>query len=298
MRRCTALFPGGNHEHPSHVVTAIAVLGPGLGKEGVLEGAALVGHVDEVAEVRLGSLRWRVHTNASRSARRRSASRRYWPATTDHPRLGARRDASAAILAASSGLVRTLRSASAIASGSSWSTTIPAPLESNSTACGKAVATTGRPGRDGVDEHARRHLVLGVIGQDDHLAGLDQSRQRRHVAIVGVEVDGRGNPVSLGLLNPRLTVRLSVCRQNLGMRPAGHQVARPRREIVQRPHGLNGAFDSLARTDQTPGQDDGPAYPVRHDTGLWGWQRRGRWFSPWKRRRRSRHTGGPGPPPS
>ena len=43
--RCTASFPSGNDKHAGHVVTAVAVLRSGLGKEGVLEGAALVGHV-------------------------------------------------------------------------------------------------------------------------------------------------------------------------------------------------------------------------------------------------------------
>ena len=35
--------------------------------------------------------------------------------------------------------------ASASATGSRWGTTSPAPLPSSSTACGKAVTTTGRP---------------------------------------------------------------------------------------------------------------------------------------------------------
>ena len=35
---------------------------------------------------------------------------------------------------------------------------------------------------------------------------------------------------------------------------------------MQRPHGLNGAFDSLARPDEPPGQYEGPTDPLGHDT--------------------------------
>ena len=47
----------------------------------------------------------------------------------------------------------TARIASASAAGSRWGTTIPAPLPSSSTACGKAVDDDGPAGGDGVDEH-------------------------------------------------------------------------------------------------------------------------------------------------
>src|ERR1700734_1071622 len=136
---------GRNDKHACHVVGAEAVLGPGLAEESMLESSTRIGQGHEVGEVRLRSLQRGPHTSDNCSAMSRSASRRYSPAMFDHPRLGARRDASAAMCAASSGLERTLLRASAIASGSSWSTTSPAPLESNSTAWGNAVATTGRP---------------------------------------------------------------------------------------------------------------------------------------------------------
>ena len=45
-------------------------------------------------------------------------------------------------------------------------------------------------GGNGVDEDAGRHLVLGVIGQNDDCAGLDQGGERLDIAIVGVEDDG------------------------------------------------------------------------------------------------------------
>ncbi len=107
-RRRTVRFAGCNDQNAGHVVRAISVFGSGLAIEGMFERAASVGHGDEVAEVRLRDVPRRGHTNASRSARRPSAKCRYSPATTDQPRLGASRDASAAILAASSGLVSTL----------------------------------------------------------------------------------------------------------------------------------------------------------------------------------------------
>src|ERR1700733_5274481 len=132
--RRIALFSRRDDEHAGHVVAAVAVLRSGLVEEGVFEGPVRIRHGDEVAEVRLRSLQRWVHTSDSCSERRRSARCTYSPATTDQPRRGARREASAAMLAASSGLVRTLLSAFAIASGSSWSTTIPAPLESSSIA--------------------------------------------------------------------------------------------------------------------------------------------------------------------
>ena len=54
LRRVAVAFSSWDDEHPRHVVTAVAVLWSGLIKQGMLEGAALVGHVDQVREVRLG----------------------------------------------------------------------------------------------------------------------------------------------------------------------------------------------------------------------------------------------------
>ena len=42
---------GGHDEHPGHVVGAVAVLGPGFGEAGVLEGAATVGQPQQMVEV-------------------------------------------------------------------------------------------------------------------------------------------------------------------------------------------------------------------------------------------------------
>jgi hypothetical protein len=117
-RRRGAWFPGSNHQHAGHVVGAIPMLWSWLAIQGMFESASTVGHGDEMSEVRFGNVPSRGHTNAS-SAKRQSAKSTYSPATTDQPRVGARRDASAAMLAANSGRVSTLLSARAIASGSS-----------------------------------------------------------------------------------------------------------------------------------------------------------------------------------
>ena len=60
MARCASpgrgRFPSGDDEDTGHVIAAIAMFGSGLRKEGMLESATLVGHGDQVAEVRLGNL--------------------------------------------------------------------------------------------------------------------------------------------------------------------------------------------------------------------------------------------------
>ena len=194
------------------------------------------------------------------------AKSRYSPATTGHPRLGASRDASAAILAASSGLVRTLLSAQRHCIRVIVVDDEPGAAREQLDGVREGRRHHRSSGRDGINEDAGRHLLLGVIGQDDHFAGLDQCGERRHIAIVGIEDDGRGDPEALRLLHPVLTVGLSVGGEDLGVGLAGHQVARPHREIVQRSHGLNGSFDSFARPDESPREYDGPTGPFGHDT--------------------------------
>ncbi len=144
-RRGALRFAGGDDQHAGHVVGAVAVLAAS-------------------ARGRAHARRWHARRSCGGGGENRAREHavrlipvravlrgddrpgcRYSPATTDHPRLGAMRHASAAMAAASSGLVRTRRSAWASASGSSWPTTMPAPVESSSAACGNAVATTGLP---------------------------------------------------------------------------------------------------------------------------------------------------------
>ena len=60
---------GGDNKDPGHVVGAVAVLGPGFGETGVLEGAATVRHPQQMVEYR--GRRGGGHTNAGRSARSR-----------------------------------------------------------------------------------------------------------------------------------------------------------------------------------------------------------------------------------
>ena len=71
--RISVGLSGGHHEHPGHVVGAVAVLGPGLGETSVLEGAATIRHPQQMGEYR--GRRGRGHTSAGRSARSRSARR-------------------------------------------------------------------------------------------------------------------------------------------------------------------------------------------------------------------------------
>ena len=63
----------------------------------------------------------------------------------------------------------------------------------------------------------------------------------------------------LACSDPVSPVRLSVRGEDLGMCLARHQIAGPHREIVQCPHRINGPFNSLARPDEAPRQNDGPA---------------------------------------
>src|ERR1700682_4497448 len=134
---------GGDDKDTGHVVGAVAALAPGLGQQSVLEGAATVGQPQQMVEYR--SRRRRGHTRARRCVWTRCARLRYALATTGRAISGANRRASAAMSPASRGCVSTRRRADARASGSSWPTTMPAPLERSSTACGNAVATTGLP---------------------------------------------------------------------------------------------------------------------------------------------------------
>ena len=69
-----------------------------------------------------------------------------------------------------------------------------------------------------------------------------------------------------GLLHPVSSVRLSVCSKDFGVGLARHQIAGPHREIVQRPHRINGSFDSLAWSDEAPRQQDGSARVLGHDS--------------------------------
>ena len=96
-------FSGGDDEHPGHVVGAVAVLGPGLGEAGVLEGAATVRQPQQMVE--FGRRRRGGHTSARRSARSRCARLQIRtrpppatpsPAPIDGPRRPSRRRAAAA----------------------------------------------------------------------------------------------------------------------------------------------------------------------------------------------------------
>ena len=134
-------------EHTRHVVGAVAVLGPGLGEPGVLEGAATR---------RSSRRRWaksgaggtaRSHQHRPLASRNRSGQlARYARATTGQPSAG-RQPAPPRPPCA-----RPVPARSAPGAGPTPShrdrrgaTTMPAPLANSSTACGKAVATTGLP---------------------------------------------------------------------------------------------------------------------------------------------------------
>ena len=169
-RRCTASFPGGNAEHSGHVVGAVAVLGPGLAEEGVLERAAFVGHGEEVAEVRLESLGRHAHTSASRSVSEairhvQVLTRHHRPAETrceprcfgghlggelgpgEDPPEGARHCIGVVVVDHQSGTAREQFNGVRKGRRYHWSS-----------------------GRNGIDEDAGSDLVFGVVGQDDHRA--------------------------------------------------------------------------------------------------------------------------------
>ena len=131
-------------EDPRHVVGAVAVLRSRFGRAWRVRTCPARRSCG--AGGRTGVAAPRVIPAPLGPASSRSASSRYAAATTGHPRLGASR----ARLCGhprrrEPGRSGVAVSASTMASGSSWSTMIPAPLASISTACGKAVAITGRP---------------------------------------------------------------------------------------------------------------------------------------------------------
>jgi hypothetical protein len=45
-------LPGRDDEHAGHVIGAVAVLASGFGQAGVFEGAAVIGHPQQVVEDR------------------------------------------------------------------------------------------------------------------------------------------------------------------------------------------------------------------------------------------------------
>ena len=133
-------------------------------------------------------------------------------------------------------------------------------------------------GGNGVNKDTRRHLVFGVVGQNNDCAGLDQCGKRLDIAIVGVEYDGRRKSVLLRLIHAGPTVRFSLRGQHLGMGLARHQIAWLHREVLQGSHGLNGSFDSFARSDEAPCQHGGAADPVGRGASQLGRQHRERWW--------------------
>ena len=123
-----------------------------------------------------------VSRHASPSARRRAARRARGSgrATAAQDSSGARRRASAAIAAARSGSVSTVADRARPApSGSRWGTTMPAPLAEQLDGVRERGRDHGPSGGDGVDQHARRDLVRGVVRQHDEVGRLDQLGQRR-----------------------------------------------------------------------------------------------------------------------
>src|SRR5450756_2978154 len=132
----------GQDQSPRDVIHAVPVVTPGGGEQGVLEQADLCAQARQMVETELGN-----HQATDRapvwSSKRPSLT--YCSATAGQSSAGARARAVAAIGAATPGSVRTRRNAAPMASGSCRATRIPAPLDSSSTACGKAVETTGSP---------------------------------------------------------------------------------------------------------------------------------------------------------
>ena len=137
-------FSGGDDEHPGHVVGAVAVLAAGVRR------SRRARTCRDGPSVAADGRSWQA---VSRSvipapAARRGAgppdpgTRSPRPATPSPapiggpPRPWSRRDAAASAPGAGQTPWRP---------GSSWPTTMPAPVPRSSTACGNAVATTGRP---------------------------------------------------------------------------------------------------------------------------------------------------------
>ena len=116
-------------------------------------------------------------------------------------------------------------------------------------------------GGDRVDEHARRDLVPRVVRQDDDGRVLDQVRQRSQVPISGVEAHRRGDLVGPRSLNEHLTVDVSFEGKYLRVRATCDDVARPRPEILQVHHGVDGPLDALPPAVRPHVSNTGPVEP-------------------------------------
>ena len=83
-------------------------------------------------------------------------------------------------------------------------------------------------GGDGVDQHARRDLVVGVVRQHDQVGGTDQVGQRLEIAIRVVEAHARSpTPTPLGAVDEHLAVASPARSRTLGcVAPATMYVGR------------------------------------------------------------------------
>ena len=171
--RCVG-FAGGDDEHPGHVVGAVPVFAAGYRHAGVLEGGAMVRHAQQVREHRTG--RGPGHATAERAGDEPlreldvglATTARPWPEPGRGPRWPwsrRRADRSAA------GTAQSTR-----ASGSSWATTVPAPLRQELDGVRERGGDDGSAAGDGVDQDAGGDLVLRVVGQHDDGGGLDELR--------------------------------------------------------------------------------------------------------------------------
>ena len=120
---------------------------------------------------------------------------------------------------------RAPRTTSASAPGRAAGTTIPAPPLSSSTACGNAVATTGRPAATASTSTPEVTWSSRVVRQDDEVGGADQPGQRRR----GRGTSRRTTPTGAAPVRQPRRISMSryaspSCAQHLRVGGAGDQV--------------------------------------------------------------------------
>ena len=168
---------GGDDKDPGHVVGAVAVLGPGFGETGVLEGAATVCQPQQMVE--LGRRRGRGHTSAAPLGEEpvgQTADTRL--ATTGHAISGANRRASAAMEPARRGCVSTRRRADAMRARVVVADDDARAGTEELDGVRECGGDDWPAARDGVDQNTGGDLIGGVVGQNDHGARLDEGSQR------------------------------------------------------------------------------------------------------------------------
>ena len=198
-------LPDGHDQQTGHVVDAVSVFTSRHVVVRVFEHPDVVGHRQHVPERRQGH-----EATAHFAATRASPSRAYRRATADHDSSGASRRASAAIDAASRGLVRTDR----IAVGERFRVTLrhddAGAARQQLDRVRKGGGNDGSSGRDRVHQDPGRDLIARVVRQHHQVGGLDQLGQRLEIPVGVVEHHVTRHTRRCGPVDEHVPIRLTV----------------------------------------------------------------------------------------